>query len=110
MDTDFLRGLLVALLVLPAAAAGVVALMGQQRAAAVRWVSLLTTLICLLFAGIVATSFANQRMAEGNKTIPTSFRPDFVPGAGADPKHAHETTWNMLALGSGSVQFYIGID
>jgi NADH-quinone oxidoreductase subunit M len=110
MDTDFLRGLLVGLLVLPAAAAGVVALMGQQRAAAVRWVSLLTTLICLVFAGIVAASFADQRMEEDNKAIPVAFRPDFVPGAGPDPKHVHETTWNMLSLGSGSVQFYIGID
>src|SRR5207247_110995 len=45
-------------------------------------------------------------------TLPT-FRPEFVPGSistnPADPD-CHTTTWNLLPLGPGAIQFYIGLD
>src|SRR5262249_13915174 len=36
------------------------------------------------------------------------FRPEIVPGAAEGRPHA--TTWNVLTIGSTSVQFYIGLD
>src|SRR5262249_6622568 len=60
------------------------------------------------FAGIIAANLADLRAQDNGRPLPASFRPEFVPGA--SPKNAHETTWNMLPLGSGSAQFYIGVD
>jgi NADH-quinone oxidoreductase subunit M len=38
---------------------------------------------------------------------PTTFQPEFVPG---DPGDTHGTTWNLLPIGGGTIQFYVGID
>jgi NADH-quinone oxidoreductase subunit M len=117
MDLDIFRTLLVLLLVIPAVAAAVVALLGIGRAGVARWVSLGATTAVLVLALIVAVSFAglhgerdqaDQRDRAQDPSAPPTFRPEFVPGAGSDP---HQTTWNFMSLGQGSsVQFYIGLD
>jgi NADH-quinone oxidoreductase subunit M len=107
MDADLMRTLLVALLVVPAVAAVVVALLGRQRAEAVRWISLAATLACLLFAAVLAVGFADVE----REPAPKTFAPEFVPGAASDEGAArHTTTWDFLSVGSGTVQFYIGLD
>jgi NADH-quinone oxidoreductase subunit M len=108
MDADFLSGLLVCLLILPAVAAAVVALLPERSTAAVRWISLGTTLICLLLAVILAAGFADIRADEGPGATAETFRPEIVPGAAAG--NHHTTTWDFLSVGPGTIQFYIGLD
>jgi NADH-quinone oxidoreductase subunit M len=107
MDAEFLSGLLVCLLALPAVGAAVVALMGERSAGAVRWISLGTTLLCLLLAVVLAAGFADVRAGE-TETAAGTFRPELVPGA--DPANRHVTTWDFLNVGPGTIQFYLGLD
>jgi NADH-quinone oxidoreductase subunit M len=117
---DFLRILLVLLLLVPFAGAIAVALCGTGRAALVRQLSLTVTVLDLLLALIVAAGFLTAR---GEQPLPrhsTTFRPEVVPGAASDKPN--ETTWNLIefapALGErqGSriilrpIQFYLGLD
>jgi NADH-quinone oxidoreductase subunit M len=110
VNTDLMRASLVALLVIPTVAAAVVAMLGRQRAAAVRHVSLAASVACLILAAVTAWGFAAVRaekdVAKG-PPLPT-FQPEFVPGA--TETRPHETTWEFLSLGSGGFQFYIGLD
>jgi NADH-quinone oxidoreductase subunit M len=110
VNTDLMRVLLVALLVIPVAAAGIVALLGRQRAQGVRIVSLAATVICLAFAVVLATSYATlQAEKDAAHASPTAtFQPEFVPGA--TPSNRHATTWDFLSVGAGAFQFYIGLD
>jgi NADH-quinone oxidoreductase subunit M len=127
MDIDFLRTLLVVLLFLPAGTAAAVALLGRRRPDAVRWLSLGTTVLCLLFAAVLAVGFADLRATqdEAGKAGPESgsrgfmnFQPEIVPGApyvtkdaaGKPITDANRTDWDLISIGSGSVQFYIGLD
>src|SRR5262245_6916736 len=103
MPTDLLRILVMLLVAVPFAGAVVVAALGPRRLDAVRWISLGVTLFGLAAAVVVAVAFASLTDHAPDKT----FAPEFVPGAGADP---HATTWDLLPLGRGAVQFYVGID
>lgn len=115
MTHDLLRNLLVLLLVLPAVAAVIVALLGPRRAEAVRWVSFVASVATLGLAVLLAGHLwrlehdAGPPPPSGNLglKLPT-FRPQFVPGATESNPHA--TTWNMLPIGTGKVQFFIGLD
>jgi NADH-quinone oxidoreductase subunit M len=95
--------LLLILLGLPLAAACVVGLLGPGRGPLIRQVSLATTLVVLLLAVRLAVEFVGLPRG-GHAT----FHPEFVPGAPADDPHA--TTWDLLVLGPGRVQFYVGLD
>jgi NADH-quinone oxidoreductase subunit M len=119
---------LLVLLWLPLVAGIVVGFLGPHRAALVRWISLAVTGIALVLALILAARLMalNDQRAEQvskdkhpqSKNLPT-FRPEFVPGSPAlvregghltgdtDP---YGTSWNMLPLGQGAIQFYIGLD
>ena len=98
---------LLTLLGLPLLAAFVVAGLGHERAAAVRWVSLGASLVELLLALTLAVRFMGLEHTLEDKAFPT-FVPEFVPGSvAADP---HRTDWNVLRLGPGSIQFFVGID
>jgi NADH-quinone oxidoreductase subunit M len=105
MTTDTLRVLLVVMLVLPLAAAVVAGGLGPRRGHAIRWLSLAATLASLVLALVLAVNFADRR-AHAPPPAGT-FRPEFVPG---DPGDTHGTTWNLLPVGGGTVQFYLGID
>lgn len=118
-----MQGVLLCLLIVPAAAAVVVAVLGSGRAAAVRSVSLGATLASLVLALIVAANFAQVRrstgpMLEGAAT----FHPEFVPGApemrpsaaGGESADPHSTSWEMVRFGTGpgatAIRFYLGVD
>jgi NADH-quinone oxidoreductase subunit M len=95
--------LLMILMAVPVVAAVVVALLGPGRAETVRRVSLVATLLAAALTVAVAAFFVTQPRG---KLV--TFQPEFVPGA--TEAHPNQTTWNLLSLGPGQVQFYVGID
>ncbi len=110
--------LLLILLFLPAAAAVVVACLGQARAQLVRQISLLVSVAGVVIALVLVAGFLSER--DNSKQI-QRYEPRFVPGSNAESPHA--TTWNLIDLGmgrkagddktgakSGAIQFYIGVD
>jgi len=106
---EFMPSVLLYLLVLPAAAAVVVALLGPRRAEATRWISLGTSIITLVLAAHVATHFTLERMQDKE---PDSDLKTFVPEM--------VTKWDLLPLTGmyedpktkepAAVRFYIGLD
>jgi NADH-quinone oxidoreductase subunit M len=110
---DFLRFLLVSLLVVPGVAAVLVALLGSGRAQAIRWISLGATVLDLLCALVLAAGLMSleREPLPGREELAATatFVPEFVPGA--DPNDVHKTTWHLLQFGDlAAVQFYIGLD
>lgn len=100
--------ILLKFLFLPLLAGVVIALLGPQRRAAIRWIALAATVVNLVIAGILVAEFTDIRASA--EPIPHStFVPEIVPGATAELPHA--TTWNLIDFGDiGAIQFYIGID
>ena len=90
---------LILLLVIPLATAAAVASLGAARPVAVRWLSLGSTLLCLLLSTIVTIDYAS---VHANAAAPaTTFEP------------AHVTHFDLVTFGSAkvsSIQFYIGLD
>src|SRR5437588_12730804 len=102
--------LMILLLIVPAAAAGIAACLGPTRAPVIRWLSLGATLATALIATVLAIGLMDMRgdTARDDKSVMT-FTPEFVPGA--DPARPHATSWRLLSLGNlGAVQFYLGLD
>ena len=108
---DFLRLLVVLLLVLPLAGAVCIAFLGSNRASLVRRLALGVTLANLLITIVLVIGFKQAR-AEGTgaaKTVAPTFLPELVPGATESDRHA--TTWRMISFGDlGAIQFYLGLD
>ena len=111
---DSSRMMLIALLAIPTATAVVVALLGQRRAALIRWLCLTAMVVNLVISLSVMVSYlvdyrkVAPLAAEARVAIVT-FQPEMVPGVA--PVHKHRTTWNLLEFGNmGAVQFYVGID
>jgi NADH-quinone oxidoreductase subunit M len=108
---------LLCLLALPLAAAIVVALLGPRRKEAVRWISLAATCTSLFLALLLAWRFMNlPRQAPDHSQHPT-FQPVFVPGSPGivrnfqgEVSDPYATSWDMMTLGRGAIQFYIGLD
>ncbi|MBY0525803.1 MAG: NADH-quinone oxidoreductase subunit M [Gemmataceae bacterium] len=119
---DLPRLELLIILALPLVAGIVVGLMGPQRGRAIRWIAAATTAATLLLTLHVAAQFMRfntPRAAQAEKRVDTpTFRPLFVPGAPGVTLHEgnireenpHGTSWNLLPLGPGNIQFFIGID
>jgi NADH-quinone oxidoreductase subunit M len=111
MTTD--HALLLWLLFLPLAAAVVVALLGPNRGSPIRWISFLTSAVVFVLALTVAVRFAQVERTRpefsprSGLVVPT-FQPEFVPGSTPDNRFA--TNWNLLRVGPGVIQFYIGVD
>jgi NADH-quinone oxidoreductase subunit M len=114
------RVALLCLLFLPAVMAAVVAWLGPRRAALVRWVSLGTALVTLGLAALLTIDLVQiedtPALAGARQAIRTSvptFRPEFVPGSlstdPADPA-SHTTSWTVLNVGPGEIQFFLGLD
>jgi NADH-quinone oxidoreductase subunit M len=99
-----------ALILVPFVGAIVVASLGAKRAEAVRWVSVGVSVACLFFAVLLAWQFCELRAAQSPSTARTTptFTPEFVPGSTAEKPHG--TDWNLMPLGFGAVQFYLGVD
>jgi NADH-quinone oxidoreductase subunit M len=101
--------LLICLLAVPLATAILVALLGSQRADAVRWLSLAATVVCLVCAIVVAVGFV------GLPPHKDTFQPEMVPGS--TPESPHATAWDLIPLYSAegdakpaAIQFFIGVD
>src|SRR5437879_5012117 len=93
----FYQTLLLLLLVLPGAAAIVVACLGQARAMLVRQIALGVTIAGALIAVVLACGLLSERTNPGTLT---TVKPIFVPGATAsDPSR---TTWNLIDFNMGS--------
>lgn len=116
-----MSSVLLLLLFLPLIGAIIVAFLGNNRASAVRWVSLGTAVLSLILAIILTLGLVNQQQTpEYQQThqqahINPTFLPEFVPGASSE--NAHQTTWNLFSLKpgtdsseGGNVQFYLGVD
>jgi NADH-quinone oxidoreductase subunit M len=95
--------LLLFLMALPLVAAAVAGALGPERPDLVRRISLVATLVTLAIAVGLSVFFVTIQR-QGLST----FQPEFVPGATAEKPN--QTTWGMLALGPGVVQFFVGID
>src|SRR5438445_4406372 len=126
MMMDGLSVMLVLLLAAPIATAVIVAALGPRRADLIRWISLgsvslsllLTATLAVNYSALVLTGRADSA-ASGSAKVAT-FRPVIVPGdPGITVKDAvgnvhreasHATTWDLLHLGPGRVQFYVGLD
>jgi NADH-quinone oxidoreductase subunit M len=103
------------LLGLPLAAGIFVGLLGPQRGAAVRWVSLGASLITLVLSLVLAGRFMAQPHAgpSADPKDPLTFHPEFVPGSPGIDGDPHSTRWTLVSLGtggSGNIQFYLGVD
>src|SRR4051794_9579774 len=98
--------IVLALLLLPLAAAVLVWVLGPKRGDAVRTVSALTSVVMLLLALVLMGNYLElDRPPPAER--PT-FAPAFVPGSSAgDP---HRTSWNILTVGGSHIQFYLGVD
>jgi NADH-quinone oxidoreductase subunit M len=95
--------LLLILLGLPLAGAAAVGLLGPGRADLVRRVSLYVTLVALALALVLAAQFSLLE-----RSALTTYEPEMVPGSTDIAPHA--TTWDLLRIGGGAVQFYLGVD
>jgi NADH-quinone oxidoreductase subunit M len=93
-----MKNLLPALLLLPLAAAIVVALLGPRRIVAIRWISLAATIACVILAVYLAAALPAELATQSIGPKPTTFAPAFAI--------QHE----VLPLGPGAIQFYIGLD
>jgi NADH-quinone oxidoreductase subunit M len=105
--------LLILLLAVPLVASVVVALLGAQRADAVRWLSLAATVFCLAVAVAVAVQVYPVLATHDPAG---TFQPEMVPGS--TPENPHATTWDLIPAQQTAadgqtkvaVQFFVGID
>jgi NADH-quinone oxidoreductase subunit M len=86
--------LVLILLLIPIAASILVAALGPGQTVAIRWISLAATLSCALLALILALCL--------HALPPGAAEPSFAP--------YYVTRISLLALGPGSVDFFIGLD
>ncbi len=100
-----MTSLLWILLLVPVAAAVIVAVMGAPRVAIIRWISLAATAVSALLAFALAIGLAVHVAASSGKSAPE-------PAAGQLPtfQPIYVTQFDLLKLGPGSIQFYIGLD
>lgn len=98
------------LLTLPLLAAIVVAMLGPNRGPLIRAISLGASIMVFVLAAVLAGRFMSLNrplVLPQSGRLPT-FTPEFVPGSTA--LEPHVTTWDLFSVGSGSVQFYLGVD
>jgi NADH-quinone oxidoreductase subunit M len=101
------------LVFLPLGAGIVVGALGPRRAHLVRGISLAASLVVLALAFVLTGRFVAldrhdiHRGGLAAGAAPT-FHPEFVPGA--SPENRHRTQWNLVPVGAGAVQFYLGVD
>jgi NADH-quinone oxidoreductase subunit M len=98
-----MKELLQILLIVPLAAAVVVALLGPRRTLAIRWISLAATLVSAVLAFVLAVNLVNERALQpGGVALKAATLPTFDP--------SYVTQLDVLPVGPGIIQFYIGLD
>jgi NADH-quinone oxidoreductase subunit M len=104
-------------LLVPLIAAVVVWILGPQRGPTIRAISVVASVLTVALALFLAVRFVQEtnRVDEDGDRVgrldarkTATFVPEFVPGSTAEKPH--ETTWNVLPLGSAYVRFFLGID
>jgi NADH-quinone oxidoreductase subunit M len=103
-------GLLLLLLALPLGTAIASALLGSGRAAAVRWLSLASSLASLLLATIVSIQFAAARQHEAAPALktPSTFPAEWIRFSTRENLLPLHTTANGTV--DSAIQFFVGID
>ena len=88
------------LLLIPLLAAVIAALLGPRRASAIRWLALTATLLCAAISIILAVQLPAKPAGGGLHSAAgtATFEPAFA------------TQVDILPLGPGGIQFYIGLD
>jgi NADH-quinone oxidoreductase subunit M len=122
MDQPQLELLL--LLAVPLIGAVIAAWLGPERKSDVRWVSCIASVLTLGLAISLSVRFMHvqsqwteaEARDRAHPKLPT-FRPEFVPGspgvrgpAEGGTENPHATSWNILRIGPGVIQFYVGVD
>ena len=93
-------------LLVPLIAAVVVWCLGPARGPAIRLVSVLASLLTIALALYLAGAFMSLDRTEAAQS--STFVPEFVPGA--TEANPHQSTWTVLPVGAGRIQFFLGID
>jgi NADH-quinone oxidoreductase subunit M len=93
-------------LLVPLAAAVVVWCLGPARGPAIRAVSVAASVVTIVLALYLAGAF--MALERGSAGQSATFVPEFVPGSSAEAPH--QTTWTVLGIGPGPIQFFVGID
>jgi NADH-quinone oxidoreductase subunit M len=88
----------------PLAAAVLVWCLGPARGELIRNVSAAVSLLTLALAVYLSAAF----LAHPRPATRTTFVPEFVPGSTSE--NPHRTTWDLLPIGNGAIQFFVGID
>lgn len=99
------------LLGLPLLSAIVVWCLGPNRGPQIRFVSFASSLIVFLLAAVLTGRFLTLERADNQvdaRSRIMTFQPEYVPGSTDDDPH--RTQWNLVPIGNGNVQFYLGID
>ncbi|MFO0964539.1 MAG: NADH-quinone oxidoreductase subunit M [Gemmataceae bacterium] len=118
--------LLLGLILVPLLAGIACACLGAARRDAIRWLAVGASLLTLVMSLVLAARFMELPREDvktgivGKRAAFQTFQPEFVPGAPAiyksrgvaelDRTDPHGTTWDLIPLGKGAIQFYIGID
>jgi NADH-quinone oxidoreductase subunit M len=98
----------------PLVGAAVVWCLGPGRGHLIRGISVAVSLITLALALYLAASFltvihsGDRRDTLAREGKGRTFVPEFVPGS--TPDHPHRTTWDLLPIGRGNIQFFLGVD
>src|SRR5436190_17308319 len=98
--------ILLCLLFLPLVAAVIVWCLGPTRGPQIRTVSAAASVVVLALAALLAGRFMSLDRTAGAGVA--TFVPEFVPGSTTGAPH--KTTWDVVPMGNGAVQFYVGVD
>jgi NADH-quinone oxidoreductase subunit M len=110
MPTDTMQILLLTLLALPLAAGVVAAVLGRERAQAIRAISLGATLLNLLVAIVLAVGLAGPRVNASNELKPAQMSFDPWVKVQQDILPLSRTDGDATDHKLGAIQFHVGLD
>lgn len=115
MTFELEQFLVLALLFLPFCGAVIVWILGPNNGNLIKTISFGVSALLLVMASVLAYQFAVQQRVLDRPSPEelkvgqiATFVPDFVPGSTED--QPHKTTWDLLQVGAGKIQFFLGVD